>query len=99
MHRMQLVESRRVPNIIDGHAGKRGLLAYMPPPANCLRLAVQERKLRLENVLLGAEQFVYPVLGSHRERALYRVAKRPSPSVRAPIAKQAVGIFLAGCRL
>ena len=99
MHRMLLVESRRFPHIIDGRSDKRGMLAYMAPLAGCIRLVVRERKLRLENVVLGTQQFVFLVLGSTRGRMPYRVTKRPSTSVCTRIAKRAVGIFLAGCRL
>jgi AcrR family transcriptional regulator len=99
LHRLLLVESRRFAGLIDGQYDKRGMLAYMAPLANYIRLAVQEGKLQLENVVLGTEQFVHLVLGSTRERMLHGVAKRPSASARARIAKQAVKIFLAGCAL
>jgi AcrR family transcriptional regulator len=39
------------------------------------------------------------VLGGFRERMPHGVAKRPDASTRTRVAKQAVRIFLAGCRL
>ena len=99
LHRLLLVESRRFPNIIHDQYDTRGMLAYMEPLADYLRVAVREKKLRLENVVLGTEQFVHLVLGTTRERMLHGVAKRPSISARARVAKQAVRIFLAGCQI
>jgi hypothetical protein len=70
----------------------------MAPLTDYLRLAVQDGKLQLEDVGLATEQFVHLVLGGIRERMLRGVAKRPDASSRARVAKQAVRLFLAGCR-
>jgi hypothetical protein len=98
LQRLLLVESRRFPDLINGQYDKRGRLTGMAPLADYLRLAVQDGKLRLEDVELATEQFVYLVLGGIRERMLHGVAKRPNASARTRVAKQAVKIFLAGCR-
>jgi AcrR family transcriptional regulator len=98
LQRLLLVESRRFPDLIDGQYDKRGRLTGMAPLADYLRLAVQDGTLRLEDVELATEQFVHLVLGGVRERMLHGVAKRPDASARRRVAKQAVKIFLTGCR-
>jgi TetR/AcrR family transcriptional repressor of mexJK operon len=99
LQRLLLTESRRFPDLIEDHYGERGALTGMAPLADYLQQEVKDGKLRLEDAELAAEQFAHLVLGGIRERMLHGVAKRPDVSTRKRIAKQAVGIFLHGCRL
>jgi TetR/AcrR family transcriptional repressor of mexJK operon len=99
LQRLLLAESRRFPDLVKGQYDERGALAGMAPLTDYLRRAVADRKLRLENVELATEQFAYLVLGGIRERMLHGVAKRPDAIARNRVAKQAVRIFLTGCRL
>lgn len=99
LQRLLLVESRRFPDLICGQYDKRGRLTGMAPLADYLRLAVRDGKLQIDDIELATEQFVHLVLGGIRERMLHGVAKRPDASARLRVAKQAVRIFLAGCRL
>jgi AcrR family transcriptional regulator len=99
LQRLLLTESRRFPDLIEDHYDERGELTGMAPLADYLQQAVKDGKLQLEDAELAAEQFAHLVLGGIRERMLHGVAKRPNVSARKRIAKQAVGIFLKGCRL
>ncbi len=98
LQRLLLTESRRFPDLIKDHYDERGALTGMAPLADYLQQAVEDGKLRLEDAELAAEQFAHLVLGSIRERMLHGVAKRPGVSARRRAAKQAVRIFLTGCR-
>jgi AcrR family transcriptional regulator len=99
LQRLLLVESRRFPDLISGQYDKRGRLTGMAPLADYLRLEAHDGKLQLEDVGLATEQFAHLVLGGIRERMLHGVAERPDARERMHIAKQAVRIFLAGCRV
>jgi AcrR family transcriptional regulator len=99
LQRLLLAESRRFPDLIEGQYDERGALTGMAPLADYLQRAVEDGKLRLEDAELAAEQFAHLVLGGIRERMLHGVAQRPDATARKRVAKQAVQIFLTGCRL
>jgi AcrR family transcriptional regulator len=97
LYRLLLLDAHRFPEVIRGYYDKGGVLSGMEPLSDYLRAAVAEDVLRIEDVALATEQFVYLVLGGIRTRMLLGAARRPSASARARIARQAVRIFLAGC--
>jgi AcrR family transcriptional regulator len=97
LYRLLLLDAPGFPELIRGYYDKAGGLSGMEPLSDYLRAAVAEDVLRIEDVALATEQFVYLVLGGIRTRMLLGAARRPSASARARIARQAVRIFLAGC--
>jgi TetR/AcrR family transcriptional regulator, mexJK operon transcriptional repressor len=97
LYRLLMLDAHRFPELIRGYYDKRGGLSGMEPLSDYLRAAVAEDVLRIDDVALATEQFVYLVLGGIRTRMLLGAARRPSASARARIARQAVRIFLAGC--
>ena len=99
LHRLLLIESRRFADLVDGVYGKQGRLTGMEPLSDYLRLAVEKGLLEIEDIPLATEQFVHLVLGGVRERIFHGVAKRPNAPSRTRVAKQAVKIFLTGCRV
>ncbi len=99
LQRLLLAESRRFPDLVEGQYDERGALTGMAPLAGYLQRAVEDGKLQLQDAELAAEQFAHLVLGGIRERMLHGVAQRPDAAARKRVAKQAVKIFLTGCRL
>ncbi|WP_429364312.1 TetR/AcrR family transcriptional regulator C-terminal domain-containing protein [Paraburkholderia sp. GAS32] len=54
--------------------------------------------LQLDDVVLATGQFLHPMLRGIRTRLLCATQRRPGVSERGNIARQAVRIFVAGCR-
>jgi TetR/AcrR family transcriptional repressor of mexJK operon len=98
LQRLLLTESRRFPDLVEGQYDSRGTLKAMSPLADYLQGAIRDKKLRLDDAQLAAEQFAYLVVGGIRERIMHGVAKRPDLRARKRLAKQAVRIFLMGCQ-
>jgi TetR/AcrR family transcriptional regulator, mexJK operon transcriptional repressor len=96
LHRLLVAEAHRFPELVSGHY-RNGSPRGMEPLAAYLRRAVASGALSLDEPELAAEQFTHLVLGGIRMRLLHGVARRPSQSERAKIARHAVRIFLAGC--
>lgn len=98
LYRLLLVEARHFPALTRGNYDKDGALRGMEPLSSYLRTAVDEGALKIDDVVLATEQFMSLALGSLRERLLLGAARRPGSSERKRIARQAVHIFLAGCK-
>lgn len=97
LYRLLLLDAHRSPELIRGYYDKRGGLSGMEPLSEYLRASVAQDVLRIEDVAVATEQFVYLVLGGIRTRMLLGAARRPNAPARARIARQAVRIFLTGC--
>jgi TetR/AcrR family transcriptional regulator, mexJK operon transcriptional repressor len=97
LYRLILLDAHRFPELIRGYYDKDKGLSGMEPFSDFLHAAVAKGTLKVDDVSLASEQFLYLVLGGIRARMLLGVARRPGPSARARIARQAVRIFLAGC--
>ena len=97
LHRLFIVEARRFPDLARGNYDQDGSPSGMEPLSSYLRSARAEGALKVEDVALATEQFTSLVLGGIRGRLLLGVGRRPGPSERQRIARQAVHIFLAGC--
>ncbi|WP_341317033.1 TetR/AcrR family transcriptional regulator C-terminal domain-containing protein [Paraburkholderia sp. IMGN_8] len=54
--------------------------------------------LQLDDVVLATEQFLHLMLRGIRTRLLCATRRRPGASGRGSIARQAVRIFVAGCK-
>jgi len=99
LHRLLLIEAHRFPELIRGYYDKQGGLRGMEPLSDYLRAAVADGSLKLDGVVFASEQFLHLVLGGVRARLLLGASKRrPSASERSNIARQAVRIFLTGCK-
>jgi AcrR family transcriptional regulator len=98
LHRLFLVEAHRFPDLARGNYEKDGSPCGMEPLSSYLRAAVVQGALKIGDVPLATEQFTYLVLGGIRARLLLHAARRPGASERHRIARQAVHIFLAGCK-
>lgn len=98
LYRLLLVESRRFPALLDAYRDRCGKLAGMEPLTFYLRLATERGELVLDDVDLAAEQFLHLVLGGVRARMLLGGALRPDAASRQRIARQAVRIFVSGCK-
>ncbi|MGH8317388.1 MAG: TetR/AcrR family transcriptional regulator [Steroidobacteraceae bacterium] len=98
LHRLLLLEARRFPKLINASYDKRGARVDMGPLSNYLRSAANDGLLQFDDVDLATEQFVHLVLGGIRMRMLRGVSPTPDAETRARIARQAVRIFLHGCR-
>lgn len=97
LHRLLVAEAHRFPDFVRGNY-EEGAPRGMEPLAAYLRMAVARGALRLDDVALATEQFTHLVLGGTRMRLLLGVARRPGRLERERIARQAVAIFLLGCR-
>lgn len=98
LHRLFLVEAHRFPDLARSNYDKDGSPCGMEPLSSYLRTAVAEHTLKIDDVALATEQFTSLVLGGIRSRLLLGAARRPSAFERHRIARQAVHIFLAGCK-
>ena len=98
LHRLLLLEARRFPRLINACYDERGAQVGMAPLSDYLRSAARDGLLQLDDVDLAAEQFLHLVLGGVRTRMLRGAGGRPDADTRARIARQAVRIFLHGCR-
>ncbi|MGF6415448.1 TetR/AcrR family transcriptional regulator [Paraburkholderia sp. MM5482-R1] len=100
LHRLLLTEAYRFPELISGYYNKAGELRGMEPLSDYLRSAVADGALQLDDVALATEQFLHLVLGGVRARLLLGATRRrPGASERNRIAREAVRIFLAGCKV
>jgi TetR/AcrR family transcriptional regulator, mexJK operon transcriptional repressor len=97
LYRLLLAESHRFPALVDAYRSRCGKIAGMEPLTEYLRRSVERSELRLEDVDLAVEQFVYLVLGGVRARMLLGCGHRPNAQSRQRIARQAVRIFMSGC--
>lgn len=97
LHRLLVAEAHRAPALMRGHYGG-GAPRGMEPLAAYFRAAIARHALKLDDVPLATEQFTQLVLGGIRTRLLLGVSRRPSAAERRRIARQAVKLFLAGCR-
>jgi AcrR family transcriptional regulator len=98
LHRLFLVEAHRFPDLARGVYDQDGAPRGMEPLSSYLRTAVAEGALAIDDVALATEQFTSLVLGGIRGRLLLGAARRPGAAERHRLARQAVHIFLAGCR-
>jgi AcrR family transcriptional regulator len=98
LHRLFLVEAYRFPELARGMYEKDGSPCGMEPLSSYLRAAVAQGMLKIDDVVLATDQFTYLVLGGIRARLLLHAARRPGASERQRIARQALHIFLAGCK-
>jgi AcrR family transcriptional regulator len=98
LYRLFLAESRRFPDLIRSNYDARGVPRGMEPLLSYLRKAVAEGTLKVDDVALATEQFTSLVLAGIRERVLANAARRPSAHERNRIARQAVHLFLRGCK-
>jgi AcrR family transcriptional regulator len=98
LHRLFLVEAHRFPEVARGNYDKAGRLRGMEPLSEYLRAVAAEGMLKIDDIALATEQFTYLVLGGVRARLLLGAAARPSARERARIARQAVHIFVSGCK-
>ncbi len=96
LHRLLLTEAHRFPELIGSHYDKKGGLRGMEPLADYLGRAKADGALKIGDVALATEQFLYLVLGGIRARLLLGTTRRPAPALRRRIAREAVQVFLAG---
>jgi AcrR family transcriptional regulator len=98
LHRLFLVDAHRFPGLARGNYDSDGAPRGMEPLSSYLRAAVADSTLRIDDVALATDQFMSLVLGGIRVRLLLGAARRPGAAERHRIARQAVHIFLAGCK-
>jgi TetR/AcrR family transcriptional regulator, mexJK operon transcriptional repressor len=98
LHRLLLLEAHRFPGLTRNSYDKGGGSRGIEPLSDYLHAMVAEGILKIDDVALATEQFTFLVLGGIRGRLLLGAAKRPNAPERRRIARQAVRIFLAGCK-
>ncbi len=98
LYRLFLVEAHRFPDLARGNYEKDGSPCGYEPLSSYLHAAVAQGTLKIDDIALATDQFTYLVLGGIRARLLLHAARRPGKSERYRIARQAVHIFLAGCK-
>jgi TetR/AcrR family transcriptional regulator, mexJK operon transcriptional repressor len=98
LQRLLLLEAHRFPDLARSIYDQNGSLRGMEPLLSYFRAAVAEGVLKIDDVALATEQFSFLVLGGIREQLLLGAARRPGATERQRISRQAVHIFLAGCR-
>jgi AcrR family transcriptional regulator len=96
LYRLVLVEAHRFFESIREPYSRGNGSPSMEPLENYLRAAVSDGTLRIDDVVLAAEQFAHLVLSGIRTLLLLGVV-RPPQAERSRIARQAVDIFLRGC--
>ena len=97
LQRLMIAEAHRAPGLVNGRYEK-GAPRGMEPLAAYFRAASARHALKLDDIPLATEQFTQLVLGGIRMRLLLEVSRRPSAADRRRIARQAVHLFLSGCR-
>lgn len=98
LYRLFLAEARRFPGLTRSNYDEHGAPRGMEPLLSYFRKAASEGILKIDDVALATEQFTSLVLAGIRERLLAGAAQRPSAYERGRIARQAVQLFLLGCK-
>lgn len=99
LYRLFLAEARRFPGLTRSNYDENGAPRGMEPLLSYFRKAASEGTLKIDDVALATEQFTSLVLAGIRERLLANAAQRPSVRERSRIVRQAVQLFLLGCKV
>ncbi len=99
LYRLFLAEARRFPGLTRSNYDEHGAPRGMEPLLSYFRKAASEGTLKIDDVSLATEQFTSLVLAGIRERLLANAAQRPNVGERSRIVRQAVQLFLLGCKV